>query len=122
MYARVTYVQAPEGKVEEGLNLWRKNVLPVTMAREGFTGTISMIDRATGKALSITLWDLEEDLVASTEAEYHQQAVERFSEFFEGAHEPDNFEVYFFGGPVFEDEAAEKYSKPAPSGQEQAIQ
>ena len=113
MFARVTYVQAPEGKVEEGLNLWRKNVLPVTMAREGFTGTISMIDRTTGKALSLTLWDLEEDLVASTEAEYHLQAVAKFSEFFQGAHEPENFEVYFFGGPVFDDELAEKHSKPA---------
>lgn len=112
MYARVTYVQAPEGKVEEGLNLWRTNVLPVTMGRDGFTGTISMIDRDTGKALSITLWDLEEDLVASTEAEYHQQAVQRFSDYFQGAHQPENYEVYFFGGPVFDDAAAEKYSKP----------
>jgi hypothetical protein len=119
MYARVTYVQAPEGKVEEGLNLWRKNVLPVTMGREGFTGTISMIDRETGKALSLTLWDLEEDLVASTEAEYHQQAVNRFSEFFQGAHEPENYEVYFFGGPIFEDAAVEKYSKPALEEQQQ---
>ena len=113
MYARVTYVQAPEGKVEEG-------VLPVTMGREGFTGTISMIDRATGKALSITMWDLEEYLVASTEAEYHLQAVERFSEFFQGAHEPENFEIYFFGGPVFDDAASEKHSKPVLEEQQQA--
>jgi hypothetical protein len=119
MYARVTYVQAPEGKVEEGLNKWRTHVLPVTMAREGFTGTISMIDRSTGKALSLTLWDLEEDLVASTEAEYHLEAVQRFSEFFQGAHDPENFEVYFFGGPIFEDDAVEKYSKPTLEEQEQ---
>jgi len=122
MYARVTYVQAPEGKVEEGLNLWRKNVLPVTMGREGFTGTISMIDRNTGKALSITMWDLEEDLVASTEAEYHLQAVNRFSEFFQGAHEPENFEIYFFGGPVFDQAEAEKHSKPTLEEQEQTTQ
>ena len=38
--------------------------------------------------------------------------MQRFSEFFEGAHEPENFEVYFFGGPIFEDEAVEKHSKP----------
>ncbi len=119
MFGRVTYVQAPEGKVEEGLNLWRTNVLPTTMAREGFTGTISMIDRKTGKALSITMWDMEEDLIASTEAEYHEQAVARFGEYFQGAHEPENYEIYFFGGPVFEKEAAETYSKPVLEEQKQ---
>lgn len=101
MYARVTYVQAPEGRVEEGLQLWRDNVLPITMAREGFAGVLSMVDRQTGKALSITLWDLEGDLVASTEAEYHRQAVARYGEFFANAHDPENYEVYFAEGPVF---------------------
>lgn len=101
MYARVTYVQAPEGRVEEGLNLWRENVLPITMAREGFVGVLSMVDRSSGKALSITLWDLPEDLVASTEAEYHRQAVARYGEFFADAHDPENYEVYFAEGPVF---------------------
>jgi hypothetical protein len=118
MFGRVTYVQAPEGKVEEGLDLWRTNVLPITMERDGFTGVISMIDRKTGKALSITMWDVEEDLIASTEAEYHKEAVARFGEYFSGAHEPENFEIYFFGGPVFDNEAEAKYSKPALEGQQ----
>lgn len=103
MFARVTYVQAPEGKVEEGLTKWRENVLPVTMARDGFRGVLSMVDRESGKALSITFWDMSEDLFASTEAEYHLQAVARFGEFFAGAHEPENFEVYFQGGPMLVD-------------------
>ena len=87
MFARVTYVQAPEGAVERGLNLWRENLLPATMARDGFAGVISMVDRETGKALSITLWDLAEDLFGSTEAEYHREAVAKYGEFFSGAHD-----------------------------------
>jgi hypothetical protein len=106
MYARVTYVNAPIEKVEEGLALWRENVLPVTKSREGFRGVLSMVDRESGKAVSITLWDMEKDLMASVEAEYHQQAVERYSEYFEGAHDPENFELYFYEGPVFEGSAA----------------
>ena len=112
MFGRVTYVQAPEGKVEEGLNLWRQNVLPVTMAREGFTGVISLIDRESGKALSITMWEGEDEMVASTEAEYHKEAIARFGEYFSGAHEPENYEIYFFGGPAFDDTAEQKWSKP----------
>ena len=28
MFCRVTHVQAPEGRVQEGLNLWYENILP----------------------------------------------------------------------------------------------
>jgi hypothetical protein len=101
MFCRVTHVQAPEGKVQEGLNLWYENILPVTKSREGFRGAISMVDFDSGKALSITLWEGEESLLASTEAEYHKKAVEKFGEFFENAHEPENFEMHMFTGPVF---------------------
>ena len=55
MFARVTYVQAPqgEGKIQEGLKLWYQNVLPITSAREGFQGVLSLVDHNTGKALSV---------------------------------------------------------------------
>ncbi len=57
MFARVTYVQAPEGegKIDEGLKLWYQNVLPTTSAREGFMGVLSLVDHESGKALSVTL-------------------------------------------------------------------
>lgn len=116
MFCRVTHVQAPEGKVREGLELWYNNILPITKSREGFRGAISMVDFETGKALSITLWEGEEDLIASTEAEYHKKAVERFGEFFENAHEPENFRMHMFTGPVFKesfgiDEAGKKVAE-----------
>ncbi len=101
MFCRVTYVQAPEGKVREGLELWYDKILPITKSREGFQGAVSMVNFESGKALSITLWEGEEDLVASTEAEYHKKAVERFGEFFENAHEPENYSMHMFTGPVF---------------------
>jgi hypothetical protein len=104
LFCRVTHVQAPEGKVEEGLQLWYDNVLPVTKAREGFMGALSVVDRETGKALSITFWEGETDLIASTEAEYHKQAIKRFGEFFENAHEPENFQLNLFTGPIFKDD------------------
>ena len=116
MFCRVTHVQAPEGKVQDGLELWYNNILPITKAREGFQGAISMVDFDTGKALSITFWEGEEDLIASTEAEYHKKAVERFGEFFENAHEPENFQMHMYTGPMFKatyaiDESGERVAK-----------
>jgi hypothetical protein len=105
MNARVTYVQASAEKIEQGLALWRENVLPRTMAREGFLGVISLINRETGKCISLTLWDVEKHLLNSTEAEYHRQAVQRYAEYFNGAHDPENYEISFVGGPMFRSEA-----------------
>ena len=87
--------------MQEGLKLWYENVLPVTKAREGFQGALSLVDVESGKALSITFWEGEESLLASTEAEYHKQAIQRFGEFFENAHDPENFQLHLFTGPIF---------------------
>lgn len=51
MFCRVTHVQAPEGRVRDGLKLWYDNILPITKSREGFQGAISMVDFDSGKAL-----------------------------------------------------------------------
>jgi hypothetical protein len=109
-------VQAPEGRVQDGLNLWYENILPVTKGREGFQGALSLVDFETGRALSITFWEGEESLLASTEAEYHKKAVARFGEFFENAHEPENYQLHMFTGPIFQgtfsiDESGERVAK-----------
>jgi hypothetical protein len=106
VFARVTYVQAPEGegKIQEGLKLWYQNVLPITSAREGFRGVLSLVDHKTGKALSVTLWEGDEQLISSTEAEYHLQALERFGEFFEGVHDPEDYEVNLYLGDIYTSE------------------
>lgn len=116
MFCRVTHVQAPEGRVQEGLKLWYENVLPVTMAREGFKGALSLVDPESGKALSITFWEGEDELLSSTEAEYHKQAIQRFGAFFENAHDPENFKLNLFTGEIFNgtfaaDPAAEEIAK-----------
>jgi hypothetical protein len=87
--------------VHEGLKLWYDNVLPVTKARDGFKGALSLVDYESGKALSITFWEGSDELIASTEAEYHKEAIKRFGAFFENAHEPENFQLNLFTGEIF---------------------
>jgi hypothetical protein len=116
MFCRVTYAQAPHGRVWEGLKLWQDNVLPVDKAREGFKGALSLADFDSGRALSITFWEGERAKLVSTEAEYHERALERFGEFFENAREPENFELHMFTGDVFSgaysiDEAGDRVAR-----------
>ncbi len=115
MFCRVTHVQAPAGRVHEGLELWRENVLPTMQAREGFKGALSLADFDTGKALLISLWEGED--AAQEEAEYHEQAIQRFGEFFANAPEPENMQLHLLAGEIFNgayaaDDAGEGIATP----------
>ena len=49
-------------------------------------------------------WEGDEQLISSTEAEYHKQALERFGEFFQGVHDPEDYEVNLYKGPIYSTE------------------
>jgi hypothetical protein len=40
-------------------------------------------------------------MLKSTEAKYHKEALERFGEFFQGVHDPENYEVNLYKGPIY---------------------
>ena len=71
MYARLsTYQGSPnseDAQVEEGLRYAREEVLPRARQMDGFRGVISLLDRRSGKSLSVTLWASEEAMRASEE-------------------------------------------------------
>ena len=66
MYARVS---AYEGRYPQdydaGLHALRTEVLPQLQGLPGYRGAVSLVDRATGRSLSITYWIDEQALVAS---------------------------------------------------------
>lgn len=65
MWARIsTYEGSPEA-IEESVSYARENILPKARQLAGYRGIYLVADRQTGKSLSITLWDSEEDLRAS---------------------------------------------------------
>ena len=65
MYARVTSLSGSPTDVEAGIASFRESVVP--FAREDGRGAILLIDRQTGKAIAITLWEDEQALAASDE-------------------------------------------------------
>jgi len=99
MFCRVTHVQAPEGRVQQGLELWQDNVLPTMEARAGFKGALSLADFDSGKALLISFWEGED--AAREEAEYHEQAIRHFGEFFANAPDPEDMQLHLFAREIF---------------------
>ena len=46
----------------------REQILPVARLHDGFKGIFILFDRESGRSLSVTLWETEEDMQASEEA------------------------------------------------------
>jgi heme-degrading monooxygenase HmoA len=67
VFARVTTYQGDPRKIDEGLNHARENILPRIQQIHGFEGVYYLVDRESGKALTITLWESEEAMRASEE-------------------------------------------------------
>ena len=65
MHARVTTLSGSPADVDSGIANFRENVVP--FARDGGKGAMLLVDRQTGTALAITLWEDEQALSASEE-------------------------------------------------------
>ncbi len=67
MYARVTTIEGSTDQIDEGIDRIREMTLPLIKEIDGFKGICSLVDRQTGKGVTITLWDNEGALQASEE-------------------------------------------------------
>ena len=65
MHARVTSLAGSPADVDGGIANFRENVVPYV--RDEGSGAILLVDRQTGKALAITLWEDAQTLAASEE-------------------------------------------------------
>lgn len=60
MFARVTVVQASPDKLDEGAATFEGKVLPTAKDQAGYKGAAFFVDRSSGKAMGMTLWESEE--------------------------------------------------------------
>jgi heme-degrading monooxygenase HmoA len=66
MHARVTTISGSPADADAGIDNFRANVVPFT--REQGRGAILLVDRQSGEAISITLWEDEQAMRASEES------------------------------------------------------
>ena len=66
MHARVTTLSGSPDNAEAGIANFRDNVVPY--AKGDGKGAILLIDRESGKAVAVTLWEDEEAMRASEES------------------------------------------------------
>jgi hypothetical protein len=90
--ARISTLEgAPEG-IDEGIAYIKEQIVPAAGDISGWRGIIGLIDRASGKTKTITLWDSSESLAASEDRanELRSEAASALNEQIVGV---DRYEV-----------------------------
>ncbi|MDI6848888.1 MAG: antibiotic biosynthesis monooxygenase [Candidatus Saccharicenans sp.] len=82
MIARVTIIRVRPEKVDEAIKLYETSVIPETKMQPGFAGGYLLTDRASGRGISLTFWQSQEDATASEENLHYQQQLLKFLDMF----------------------------------------
>ena len=93
MFARLTIVQVKIGKMDETIKIYEDSVVSAAKSQKGFQRAYLLTDRNTGKGISCTLWDSEEDAVANEQSGYYQEQIGKFKDVFTAPPVQEGYEV-----------------------------
>ena len=74
MFARVSRSRIKVDKLDE-VSKVTGSVVPAAKSQKGFRGLYYLVDRKTGKSMSISLWETEEDAIANEKSGYYPEQV-----------------------------------------------
>ncbi len=93
MHVRAVTVQIQPGKMQEFIDLFKDTMAPVIEAKKGFQGQYLMTDASRGKALTISFWESDEDVLAT---EYLPEQVRaKLGSVFAGSPNYDHYELCY---------------------------
>ena len=79
MFARAMRSRLQLDKVDEAVKVAKESVVPAAKSQKGFCGFYYLVDRKTGKSMSISLWEAEEDAIANEKSGYVQEQVDKIA-------------------------------------------
>ncbi len=93
MFARLSTVPVKSDKMDETIKIYEENVIPTAKLQKGFRGAYLLTDRKTGKGISITLWDSEEDAIANEQSGFYKEQISKFKDCFAASPIREGYEV-----------------------------
>lgn len=91
MFARVTHMRSKPERLAELTALYHDSVMPVIRLQPGDHSTLRFTDPATGKGLSIAVWQSAADLNASESTGFLREQVGKVMHLFSGPPLQDAF-------------------------------
>jgi heme-degrading monooxygenase HmoA len=92
-FARVTITQGKIDKVDKSIKLYAESVVPAAKSQKGYRGILLLSNRETGKSISISFWDSEEDAIANEQSGYYKEQVDKFKDLFTAPAVREGYEV-----------------------------
>lgn len=74
MFARATRIEGSPDRLDEAIRQFREQTLPAAQDLAGFGGGMLLVDRSSGAAMAVTLWETEENMAASEQFADQQRA------------------------------------------------
>ena len=93
MHARVTITEGKLDKVEESLSIIQDSIVPVAKQQKGFKGLATLVDRSTGKGITISLWETGADMQAGEASGYLKEQYAKAMPTLAGPPTTEHYEV-----------------------------
>lgn len=82
MKARVVTVQIQPDKLDEAVSIYRDSVVPAASEYKGCMAMLLFVDPSSGKGISISHWNSNEELTSSETSGYLQEQFGKFADVF----------------------------------------
>ncbi len=93
MFARCTTMQIKIAFIDKAIEIYNQSILPAARSQKGFMGLNFFLDRKTGKAVSIAIWESEEDALANEKSLYYQEQIIKLMSLYSTPPIREGFEV-----------------------------
>ncbi len=95
MHGRIVSVQMEPEDLGKAVEIYRESVIPAAKDQRGFHDALLFTDSLTGRAVSITIWETEEDLLAGQTSGFYQEQIAKFAELMVRTPEQKGFELVY---------------------------
>ena len=82
MFARCTTMQFKLAFIDQAVLIYKDSIVPAAQSQKGYQALNFYLDRKTGKAISIAIWDSEEDAKANEKSLYYQEQLLKLMHYF----------------------------------------
>lgn len=93
MHSRVTTIQVLPGMMDELVRIYEETLLPATKEQEGFRGSLLLRDPEEDRAMLITWWATEADLLANEASGYYEEKMKKVAHTLSGASTVKRFDT-----------------------------
>jgi len=93
MYARIVTGKMKNESTDEAITIYKNSVVPAAREQKGFKAAHLFSDPKTGKYITITVWETEEDMEAGDKSGYLQEQLGKVAAHFA---EPPIIEQYVY--------------------------